>query len=64
MMQEEVIFFTTHCPACEALEQKFKMNGVKYTLNEDIKLMFKMGLTHVPVVKVGERLMNFKESLE
>ena len=62
--EEKVIFFTTHCPACEALEQKFKMHGIKYTVNDDIRTMFAMGFTHVPMVVVGDKVMDFKESLK
>lgn len=59
----EIILYTTHCPQCIMLENLMKSKNIKYTVNENIQDMEKLGIKSVPCLNVDGVVMNFKDSL-
>lgn len=51
-----VILYSTHCPMCSLVERKLKEKGVKYKECNDVTEIMKLGYTHVPLLKVDNKL--------
>lgn len=58
-----VIMYSTGCPKCEVLKRKLTAAGIVYTENNDVDAMRLMGIDVVPVLKVDDTLMDFKEAV-
>ena len=56
---EKVIFFSTHCPKCAALEMLLKRHNIEYVENNDVQEMLSLGLTSAPALKVGDQVLDF-----
>lgn len=63
-MQNEVVFYSTHCPRCKVLEMKLKAKNIEYIENNDTEEMLHLGLKSAPALKVGEKLMDFSEAVK
>lgn len=60
---QQIIVYTTHCPRCEVLEKKLKQKNIPYFTIEDTAVMEEMGITAIPMMKVGaDALMDFKQA--
>lgn len=64
MRKIEVLLYTTGCPLCEALEKKFKDADVSYDICDDVDTMMDLGMTHVPMLRVGDKMMDYREAME
>lgn len=62
MKDEEVIFYTTHCPKCRALELLLKKYNIKYVENENVEEMLSLGLESAPAIKVGDKILDFSQA--
>jgi glutaredoxin len=58
------ILYSTGCPKCEVLKKKLAEKGVQYTENNSVDEMLKLGIEAVPVLKVNDRLLDFKEAVD
>lgn len=58
------ILYSTGCPKCEVLKKKLAEKGVRYTENNSVDEMLKLGIEVVPVLKVNDRLLDFKEAVD
>ena len=56
--------YSTGCPKCEVLKKKLAEKGVQYTENNSVDEMLKLGIEAVPVLKVNDRLLDFKEAVD
>ena len=63
-MNQEIIFYTIHCPACNTLQKLLDAKGIKYTMNTDSDEMIRLGMKAAPGLMVDGKLMNFKEARE
>lgn len=61
-MNQEIIFYTIHCPNCNVLQRMLDAKGVKYTINTDADEMRALGMKCAPGLKVDGKLMNFNEA--
>lgn len=61
-MESEVIFYTIHCPSCNALQRLLDSKGVKYTINTNRDEMIALGMKSAPGLKVDGKLMDFNEA--
>ena len=61
---EKVVLLSTGCPRCKILEMRLKKEGILFDIIDDENKIKEMGFMEVPVLKYGERFMNFKESLD
>lgn len=60
--EDTVALFTTGCPKCNVLKQKLDAQGILYTENNSKEQMNSLGITQVPTLKVGERMLTFVEA--
>ena len=60
----EYILYTTHCPKCNVLEKKLNSKSIQYTIIDDIEELKKCNIDAVPVLKVNDKLLNFKEATD
>lgn len=63
-MNDIYILYSTGCPKCEVLKKKLAEKGVQYTENNSVDEMLKLGIETVPVLKVNDRLLDFKEAVD
>ena len=63
MDDEKVIFFSTHCPKCRALEMLLKKHNIDYVEKNDIQEMLDLGLTSAPGLMVNGQIMSFPEAM-
>lgn len=59
-----VTLYTSKCPRCIVLEKKLNEAGITYEIFDDIDKMIEMGFTTVPMLKVDDKIMNFKEAID
>ena len=57
-----VILFSTGCPKCNILMKKLDMAGMDYIINDDMQEIIDKGFDSVPVVKIEDIYMDFKEA--
>lgn len=60
---EKLVFFSTHCPKCKALEMLLKKKNIEYVENNDVQEMLKLGLQTAPGLMVNGKIMNFPEAM-
>lgn len=57
------ILYTTHCPKCRVLVSKLTEKGINFAEETDENVMRSLGITDVPVLRVGERFLQFSEAI-
>lgn len=60
----KVILYSTNCPKCNVLTKKLNKKQIDYIENTSTEEMISLGITQVPMLKVGDKLLNFKESVD
>lgn len=58
------VLFTIDCPNCKILERKLEQANIGYAVCKDKELMRKNGIDHLPVLKVDDKFMSFKEAMK
>lgn len=61
---EVIYLYSTGCPKCKVLEKKLQDKGISYGIKSDIEEMTALGITQVPVLKVNDKLLQFKEAVD
>lgn len=59
-----ITLYTTGCPKCRILRQKLEHAGIEFVINTDVEEMQAMGFTTVPMLKVGDEVLNFGEAVK
>lgn len=59
-----VLYSTPTCPNCDIVKNKLKENNIEYELNQNIEEMKKIGIKSVPVLKIGDELLTFKDIIK
>lgn len=54
-----VTLYSNGCPRCNVLKKKLDAKGIAYEVNDSIDDMISLGLSQVPVLKVGADLLDF-----
>ena len=57
-----IVLFTTGCPKCSILKKKLEQKGIVYQENNSVEEMLGLGITQVPVLKIGSRLLEFADA--
>ncbi len=57
-----IVLFSTGCPKCSILKKKLEQKGIVYQENNAIEEMMELGITQVPVLKVGNDLLAFADA--
>lgn len=60
---EKVILYSTGCPRCDVLKSKLKAIGVDFEEENSVDVMLGLGLTEVPALCVGDKLLGFMEAV-
>lgn len=63
MKDNITLYSTPSCGMCKALKMDLDDAGIEYTICQDESIISSLGITHVPVLKVGDKIMNFKEAM-
>ena len=63
-MNDIYILYSTGCPKCEVLKKKLAEKGIQYTENNSVDEMLNLGIEAIPVLKVNDRLLDFKEAID
>lgn len=59
---KEIILFSSGCPKCKILESKLNQKEIKYEHITDIEIMLEKGFMSMPMLQVGETIMNFTQA--
>ena len=59
----KVILYSTGCPKCRILEQKFNMKNVDYNVVSDEDEMIKKGFMSLPMVEIDGKELDFGEAV-
>lgn len=59
---QQIVLYTTNCPACLMLKQKLDAKGIRYTVCEDVQEMTRLGISAVPMLKVGQTLVSHPQA--
>ena len=62
-MDSSLILYSTGCPKCKVLKKKLKEKGIEYIENNSVDEMISLGITQVPVLSYGGRLMDFRDAV-
>ena len=57
-----ITLYTTHCPKCKVLADLCVAKGLHFIENTNVEEMEAMGITMLPVLKIGDKLLNFSEA--
>ncbi len=57
-----IILFSTGCPKCLILKKKLEQKGIVYQENNSVEEMLELGITQVPILKVGNCLLEFADA--
>ena len=60
----EIIFYSTHCPKCQALEGELKKHHLNYIEIDDVNMMIKKGFTSAPMLLVDGKILDFVEAMK
>ena len=58
----DIVLYSTHCPRCTVLEKKLKAKGIQFGIETSVNEMLALGIRQVPVLRVGDKLLNFAEA--
>ncbi len=62
-MNNKIILFSTGCPKCNVLITKLNNANIEYDIeSENMSEILDLGFTEVPVLKVDDEYMTFKEA--
>lgn len=63
-MNEYIMLYSTGCPKCNVLKSKLKEKNIAFIENISVDDMKKLGIDAVPVLKVNDKLLDFKAAIE
>lgn len=61
---EEIVLYGNSCPKCKVLKIKLEKENLNFTESEDAELLEKLGFKSYPVLKVGDKFMNFADAFK
>lgn len=59
----KAILYSTHCPCCEALEERLRQAEIKYIVVSNTDQILALGIAHVPVLEIDGRQMNYPAAI-
>lgn len=62
MTTETLILYSTGCPRCNVLIKKLDNKNLKYSVVSSVEEMQELGISEVPVLKVGDNFLNFGQA--
>ena len=58
----KVVLYSNDCPRCKVLKSKLDSKKIKYETINDIDIMKSKGFYQVPMLEVGDKIMDFVTS--
>ena len=55
----KIVFYSTHCPKCQALEGQLKKHNLSYITIDDVDVMLGLGFTSAPMLIVDDNKLDF-----
>lgn len=62
-MDKKIILYSTGCPKCEILKKKLALTDIQFEENNSMDEMLNLGIMQVPVLKVGDEYMDFRDAV-
>lgn len=59
-----IILYTIECINADILIKKLQKKGIEFKIIDDVEVFRQLGFDDVPILKVGEQLLNYKQSIE
>ena len=59
---EEIVLYSNGCSRCKVIETKLNLKGIEYKHVADIEILIEKGFMSMPMLQVGEKIMNFTEA--
>lgn len=59
-----ITLYTIECINADILIKKLKKKGIEFEIIDDVEVFRQLGFDDVPILKVGEQLLNYKQSIE
>lgn len=60
----KIVLYSTNCPRCKVLEAKMIEKDIPFEEVNDVDEMSRLGITQAPMLKVGDKLMDFSRAIE
>ena len=60
---EKIVLYSTGCPMCKMIEEKFAQKKVQYVKVSDSGIIVSKGITVVPQAEINGKLLRVKEIL-
>ena len=57
-----IILYSNHCPRCNILKEKLDSQHIDYFIEDNIEKLRELNFTHMPILCVNGKYLNFKES--
>ena len=64
VVKKNVILFSNECPRCKVLKKKLQKCEINYSENTDSNKVLELGLTSFPMLKVNEKMLDFREAVQ
>ena len=59
----KAILYSTHCPCCEAFEERLRQAEIEYTVVSNTEQILTLGITHVPILEINGQQMNYPTAI-
>lgn len=59
-----ITLYSTGCPKCNVIKKKLEEKNISFEENASVDEMLMLGITHVPVLKIGDELYEFSRANE
>jgi glutaredoxin len=56
--------YSTGCPKCKVLKAKLDQKDLTYDIETDIEKMKELNILSVPVLKVDDKFLQFKDAID
>lgn len=58
-----ILYKTPTCPMCKLLIKELEEANIDFKIIDDIEILEEKNITHVPILEVKGKYMNFQEAL-
>lgn len=58
-----ILLYSNGCPCCDVLKDKLSNAGIVFELITDTQQMLDLGITHLPMLSVDGRMMNYPAAI-
>lgn len=59
---KDIVLYSNHCVKCDILKEKLDNLGIDYDIEDNIDNLKNVGFTHMPMLKIKDKCMTFKEA--